>query len=65
MIICVCKAVGERALREAIRAGARSIAVLARETGASTDCGTCKEHLAELLADELASPPSASESNRP
>lgn len=58
MIICVCKAVGERTLRDAIRAGARSIAELARQTGASTDCGTCIGRLGELLAEELApSPP--------
>jgi len=65
MIICVCKAVGERALREAIRGGARSIAELARETGASTDCGTCTEHLIELLAEELAPPAAAAERPRP
>ena len=31
MIICVCKAVGERTLRLAIQAGARSVDDLARE----------------------------------
>lgn len=62
MIICVCKAVGERAVREAIRSGARSVADLAEATGASTDCGTCAEHLFGLIAEELtppASPPAA------
>lgn len=56
MIICVCKAVSERTLREAIRAGARTMKDLARATSASTDCGTCAEHLSELLADELSKP---------
>jgi bacterioferritin-associated ferredoxin len=59
MIICVCKAVGERAVREAILAGARTVAELARATGASTDCGTCAEHLVELLAEERTSSPTA------
>jgi bacterioferritin-associated ferredoxin len=65
MIICVCKAVGERTVREAIRAGARSVAELAAATGASTDCGTCAEHLVELLAEELTPPPPAAASPRP
>ena len=58
MIICVCKAVGERTLREAIRSGARSVPELARATGASTDCGTCAKHLVELIAEELTPPAS-------
>lgn len=53
MIICVCKAVSERTLREAIRSGARSVADLAEATSASTDCGTCAEHLLDLLAETL------------
>ena len=57
MIICVCKALSERALRESIRAGARSLDDLARVTGATTDCGTCAEHVVELLAEELAADP--------
>ena len=56
MIICICKAIGERTLREAIRAGARSVDDLAHATGASTDCGTCAEHLTEILAEELSFP---------
>ena len=53
MIVCLCKAVSERTLREAIRAGARTIADLAEATSASTDCGTCAEHLDDLLIEEL------------
>lgn len=55
MIVCLCKAVSERTLREAIRAGARTIADLQKATQASTDCGTCAEHLDDLLAEELGS----------
>ena len=65
MIICVCKAIGEHALREAIRAGARTIPELARKTGVTTDCGTCKEHIIELLAEELAPPVASTERPRP
>ena len=53
MIICVCRAVSERILREAIRAGARTVADLSAATSAATDCGTCAEHLIELLAEEV------------
>jgi bacterioferritin-associated ferredoxin len=49
MYVCICEAVTEDAVRAEIAAGARSVGDLAERTGASTNCGSCLEHLQELL----------------
>lgn len=41
MIICHCKVVNDRAITEAVDAGAVSLAEVCRTTGAGTDCGGC------------------------
>lgn len=51
MIVCVCKAMSERALRERIDAGARSLEELAAATGVTTDCGTCTATVLEMLEE--------------
>ncbi len=51
MIVCVCKAMSARAVRERIEAGARTLALLARETGVTTDCGTCRPAILEMLEE--------------
>ena len=40
MIVCSCRAVSERELRQAVEAG-RSLADVVRLTGATADCGCC------------------------
>ncbi len=51
MIICVCKAISARELRARIDAGARTLEQLARETGVTTDCGTCTATVLEMLEE--------------
>ena len=41
MYVCVCKAVTERQVREAVSDGARSLKDLRRELGVTSDCGQC------------------------
>ena len=41
MYICVCKAVTEGDIREAVRNGANSVKQLTRELGLGTECGLC------------------------
>jgi nitrite reductase (NADH) large subunit len=48
--ICNCHKVSERTLREAIAAGADSIASLGERTKAGTGCGSCKADLGQLIA---------------
>ncbi len=51
MILCVCKAMSESAVRERIVSGARTLEELARETGVTTDCGTCKATILEIMQE--------------
>lgn len=41
MYVCVCKAVTERQVRQAVSNGARSLKDLRRELGVTSDCGQC------------------------
>lgn len=50
MIICMCKALNERQLRETIASGASSFDELQMETGVSTCCGACSDSVHALLA---------------
>lgn len=66
MIICLCKSLNERQLRESIASGARSFDELQLETGVSTCCGTCEPSVHELLAAHAAGGAlSATELRRP
>ena len=47
--VCVCMKVHTRTLREAFRAGARSVEEVGQATRAGTGCGTCRMDLMELL----------------
>jgi bacterioferritin-associated ferredoxin len=51
MIVCVCKAISASALRARIDSGARTLAELARQTGVTTDCGTCAVTILEMLEE--------------
>jgi nitrite reductase (NADH) large subunit len=48
--ICNCHKVTERTLREAIEAGADSIAACGETTKAGTGCGSCKADIGQLIA---------------
>ena len=41
MYVCVCKAVTESQVRQAVRDGARSLKDLRRELGVTSECGQC------------------------
>lgn len=51
--ICFCHGVSEADIREAIRAGAVTLAAIQSETCASTGCGGCQPDVEAILADEL------------
>lgn len=51
MIVCVCHNLNEKAVREAIERGCRSVAALARTTGAGSSCGQCVCDLRELVSE--------------
>jgi bacterioferritin-associated ferredoxin len=41
MIVCVCKAVSDRHIRNAVKGGASSLRDITRELGVGTCCGKC------------------------
>jgi NAD(P)H-nitrite reductase large subunit len=51
--ICFCYGVSEAQIREAIRAGARSIDAVRSDTCANTGCGGCQMDVEAILEDEL------------
>ncbi|HBQ02216.1 MAG: (2Fe-2S)-binding protein [Alteromonadaceae bacterium] len=54
MYVCICKGITDRAIREQVAAGARSLAEVSRRTGCSTQCGKCS-CFAESLVSEAVS----------
>ena len=53
MYACICTALTERALREAISAGQLStLEDVQAQTGASSCCGRCEEHVAFVLEQQ-------------
>ena len=54
MYVCVCNAVTERDIHDAVDNGVRNIQQLARKTGCSSTCGSCHEMAVEVLADAMA-----------
>lgn len=53
MILCSCRAVSDRAVREAVRVGARSMGGVARATGGGSCCGGCVASVRAVLLHEL------------
>ncbi|HXJ20022.1 MAG TPA: (2Fe-2S)-binding protein [Polyangia bacterium] len=50
MLVCHCRRVCDRTIRECIREGAESIEEVGRACGAGTGCGGCQPAIASLLA---------------
>lgn len=61
--MCHCRVVTDRAVGDAVRVGARSLAGVCRSTGAGQDCGACVFALKRLLGEPVAAvaPPLMSE----
>jgi bacterioferritin-associated ferredoxin len=57
--ICVCNALNERKVDEAIAAGARSVARIYRYHGCAPKCGKCIPLMRERLREALAAEPDA------
>jgi bacterioferritin-associated ferredoxin len=54
MIVCVCKAVNERAIRRAVAEGHDTFDALQFELGIGTCCGKCVASACEVLSDARA-----------
>lgn len=49
MILCLCKAVSDREVDDAIRRGASSTSAVGQVCGAGTDCGACVSAIEERI----------------
>jgi bacterioferritin-associated ferredoxin len=50
MIVCLCRAVSDRAIRTAAAVGL-TLAEIGRATGAGSDCGRCADAVARVVAE--------------
>ena len=55
MIVCLCHAVSDRALRDAVHAGAGSREEVVQATRAGTECGCCRAELSRVVEAALGS----------
>jgi bacterioferritin-associated ferredoxin len=53
MFVCVCHAVSDTEVQEAIDAGARTREDVTRCCGAGGDCGGCHGHIEEMIDDHV------------
>jgi bacterioferritin-associated ferredoxin len=51
VIVCHCSVVNDRAVTEAVDAGARTLAGVCAATGAGRDCGACVFSVKRLLCE--------------
>lgn len=55
MYVCICSAVTDSEIREAVRGGACTLRDLKRELGVAGSCGRCAPCARELLQEERSS----------
>jgi bacterioferritin-associated ferredoxin len=51
MYVCICRAVTDRDVCKAIEAGARTVQDVTRACRAGGDCGACRGHIEDMIAD--------------
>ena len=56
MYVCVCNAVTEREIRQAVECGATRMRQLKRDLGVASNCGKCAPCAYAVLRDELSDP---------
>lgn len=59
MYVCICKAVTDRQIRQAVELGARSFADLQEALGVATGCGKCAPCARSVLREALRELPAA------
>jgi bacterioferritin-associated ferredoxin len=57
MYVCICNAITDRDIREAVSDGVRTLPELKMKTGCGTACGRCEEVAREVLSSALPAPP--------
>ncbi|HUM95920.1 MAG TPA: (2Fe-2S)-binding protein [Candidatus Competibacter sp.] len=57
MYLCVCKAISDQQIRQAVQEGDRTMGDLGIRFGIGIECGKCVDSVRELLESCLAAPP--------
>ena len=60
MFACICRAVTCDEVTTAIDSGAGTVRAVAKATGASTRCGTCRDRIKSMITDRSEARPRAS-----
>ena len=60
MIVCHCKVVNDRAIADAVAAGARTVGQVCNSTGAARECGACVFAVKRVMCQHEATAPAAS-----
>ncbi|MFK7958008.1 MAG: bacterioferritin-associated ferredoxin [Lysobacterales bacterium] len=55
MIVCICNAVSDRQIREAVKNGAATMSELRSATGCGTTCGKCSQMAVEIISESTVS----------
>ena len=59
MIVCVCRKVSDRQIRQAVADGAHSLECLQFDLGVATQCGRCADCASRVLCEARAGGPGA------
>ena len=54
MYVCVCQAISDQDIRDAVHEGAEDFADIQNRLGAATGCGTCSDFAKEVISEALA-----------
>lgn len=65
MFVCLCRGVSDRAVQDVIDQGARTVAEVGAGCGAGTDCGSCHETIARMIAEATGEVPAPRPSRLP
>lgn len=50
MLVCICKAVSDRRIKEEVNRGARTLQQIRRACDAGTDCGSCTKQIRQIVS---------------
>jgi len=53
MYVCICKAISDSDIKEAVARGAETLSDIQTSLGAATGCGTCADFAREVINDAL------------
>ncbi len=54
MYVCICNAISDQQIREAVEQGAADLHAIKAHLGVATGCGTCAEYTQKVIDETLA-----------